>query len=372
MWRLAILLLSVALLTALPTPAYAHPDFPIVSGTIQVEAGGFAAFPLRVHFHRLAGGFDVVAPAGAAVSALVMDDQAFSAYAAGKPAPYLYSSGSSAGSKVNVLIACCHRFDVVFSQQYDQERTYTPYHLVIDNRDSASPATVRLRATLVHDGIAVLVYGAEPFALGPVGALLALIGALLSRSVLRALRGGSHPAGGAGASRRNLLLAGLASLALYVAAAAAILSIALAASAAYGGGLVEGLVVSQAENPDTTEWYEFSFPFRTRRYNALALAVPLAWVLAIVLWSRAFAPALRERLRLVGTIGVLEGAGPLLLAGLVALSYGAPIVPILGGAIVGLPQVLGGLALIRSSPRRRDDEPVARDSARVTKRGTDR
>jgi hypothetical protein len=51
----------------------------------------------------------------------------------------------------------------------------------------------------------------------------------------------------------------------------------------------------------------------------------------------------------VGAIGVLEGAGPLLLASLVALSYGAPIVPILGGAIVGLPQVVGGLALIRSS-----------------------
>jgi hypothetical protein len=361
-------LFSAALVVALPSPAEAHPDFPVVDRTLEVGAGGFAAFPLRAHFHRLVGGFEVIAPTGAAVTTLLMDAEAFGAYAAGRPAPYLYSSGSSAGAKVNALIACCHRFDVVFSQQYDQELTYTPYHLVIDNRDSASPATVRLRATLVHDGVAILVYGGEPFALGPVGAVLGLIGALLSRSVLRALRGGKPPAGGAGASRRSLVLAGLASLALYVAAAAAILSIALAASAAYGGGLLEGLVASQgAENPDTTEWYEFSFPFRSGRYDALALAVPLAWVLAIVLWSRAFAPALRERLRLVGAIGVLEGAGPLLLAGLVALSYGAPIVPILGGAIVGLPQIIGGLALIRSSPRRRDDEAVARDSAHVTK-----
>ncbi|MBI4329639.1 MAG: hypothetical protein HY685_07225 [Chloroflexi bacterium] len=320
--RLPLILITCSLI-AIPEPVYAHPDFPIADTTIEVQPRQFVEFPLSIHYHRVVGSFDVIAPQGSIVTALVMDDQTFSKYASGQPSSPLYSSGKVGTGRLNLLIFCCPVH--VWSGEYDQELTYTKYHLVIDNTESSSSATVRLQAILLHDGVAAVMHGAEPFALGLYGGLFGAIGVILSVFMRRGARATTVASAKDGRARTKMLLLSVGSLAIF--------------SAAYALGF--GLAITETEIS------------RSGGY-----LMPLLWILAIFLWLQGYRMTAPLGSRLAGSIGVIEGLGPLLVASFLAWNYGwnygsiaALLIPALLGGVVGLPQVVGGFYLIQKTQR---------------------
>lgn len=325
------LVLFLGALLALPPSAHAHPDFRIVDQTVTIAAGSYGAFPLSVHYHRLVGTYQVVSPLPATVSALVMDDPAFSSYAAKRPASILYATEKASAGRLNFLIPCCT--GEFFTSPYTGN--YTSYHLVVENGDSSGAVTVRLRADLIHDGMAVIAYGSEPFAAVATAGFSGAFAALMPFFMRRALR----PAWGSSPSPRQLprqaLLLAAASLALGGSIVGFNLLLALAASAAYGGGLVDGQMAAQAMIP------ELPGPLRLLGEN-----YGILWLLGAMLWLRAFVLAAPVGSNLVGAVGVLAGLVPVVLGSLVGFSYGSLVIPVLLG-IFGLPQVAGGLYLSR-------------------------
>ena len=315
------LILIIGSLIAIPKPVYAHPDFPIADTTIEVQPRQFVEFPLSIHYHRVVGSFDVIAPQGGIVTVLVMDDQTFTKYASGQPSSPLYSSGKVGTGRLNLLIFCCPV--IVWSGEYDQELTYTKYHLVIDNTESSSSATVRLQAILLHDGVAAVVHGAEPFALVLYGGLFGAIGVLLSVFLRRGARATTVASAKDGRARTKMLLLSVGSLAIF--------------SVVYALGF--GLAITETEIRGSGGYL-----------------MPLLWILATFLWLRSYGMAAQLGSRLAGSIGVIEGLGPLLVASLLAWNYGwnygsiaALLIPALLGGVVGLPQVVGGFYLLRRS-----------------------
>jgi len=328
------LLLIYYFLIALPSPAYAHPDFPIADKAVEISPGRFIEFPLTVHFHRVVGSLEVISPEVGTVTALLMDDQAFTRYAAGQPSPKLYSSGTTGSARLNFLIACCRVIQL--SREYNRELTYTKYHLVIDNTQSSSSVRVKLRASLLHDGLAIIVYGGEPFAVAMVGPFFGAIGLTMAFMIRRVRRAPVAPLPDSRVGRRIMLLS-MASLAIFVLACMLALGWAIAGSRAYGGSLIDGLSARAAEVPSRLEFL-WSFP--------------VLWMAGVLLWMRGFGKAAAAGSRLLGSIGVIEGAGSLLVGALLAFHYRSIVLPTLFAAIVGLPQIRGGLYLLERSQKR--------------------
>lgn len=118
-----------------PAPAQAHGDDRLVDETVVLAPGETIGFDGELHYHRLIGSF--VADAPIAVR-LVRGDTNSS----------VIDLGPGTDLTINRLVRCC------------DGRAWTPHRLEIENRGDL-PATVRARATLVHDDLAVMVYRAE-------------------------------------------------------------------------------------------------------------------------------------------------------------------------------------------------------------------
>ena len=334
-WGLAFIL---SFLILFPQPAYAHPDFPIAETVVDVPPGGFVEFPLSIHFHRVVGTFEVTSPAGGTITALLMDDDAFTRYAAGQPSSPLYSSGRTDRGKLNYVIACCRI--VLLSREYRQDLTYTPYHLVLDNTGSPSSVTVRIRANLLHDGMAVIVHVAEPFGIIPMIGFFGAIGVGMSVFMRRKIRAATPSSASEAREGPKLLLLSLGSLASFVVLSLVVVSLGIAGMRSYGGNLIDGLILYQKLGLDT--------PSAERYVQVLII---LSWLLAFLFWLGAFRAAVNRGSRLAGMIGIGEGLGWLGFWLLVAVNYGSFFVPAVLAALISLPQSLGGLYLIPKGQR---------------------
>ena len=337
-WGLAFIL---SFLILFPQPAYAHPDFPIADSVLQVPPGGFVEFPLSIHFHRVVGTFEVTSPAGGTITALLMDDDAFTRYAAGQPSSPLYSSDRTDRGKLNYVIACCRI--VLLTREYRQDLTYTPYHLVLDNTASPSSVTVRLRANLFHDGMAVIVHVAEPFGIIPMIGFFGAIGVGMSVFMRRKIRAATPSSLYDGGEGPKVRLLSLGSLASFVALSLVVVSLGIAGMSSYGGSLIDGLaIVTKASGLDLPS---------AGRYDLVEVLIPASWLLALLFWLGAFGAAVNRGSRLAGMIGIGEGLGWLGFWLLVAVNYGSVLVPAVLAALISLPQSLGGLYLISKGQR---------------------
>lgn len=124
------------LMLAVASPASAHGDSPLVNRTVPIRAGGSVTFTGDLHYHRLIAWFSADLP----VIVRLVDP------ASGSVA---VERGPATDIAINELIRCC------------DDRTWTPYNLVIANT-ADQPVAVRAVAHLVHDDLAIMVYGAEP------------------------------------------------------------------------------------------------------------------------------------------------------------------------------------------------------------------
>lgn len=337
-WGLAFVL---SFLILFPQPAYAHPDFPIADSVLQVSPGGFVEFPLSIHFHRVVGTFEVTSPAGGTITALLMDDDAFTRYAAGQAWSPLYSSGRTDRGKLNYVIACCRI--VLLSREYRQQLTYTPYHLVLDNTASPSSVTVRLRTVLLHDGLAVIVHVGEPFGIIPMIGFFGVIGVGMSVFMRRKSRAATPATPYEAREGPKILLLSLGSLASFVVLSLLVVNGGIAGMSSYGGSFIDGLIAIDAPSFQSG-----------RRYDPAEGLSALSWLLALLFWLGAFWAAVNRGSRLAGMIGIGEGLGWLGFWLLVAVNYGSVPVPAVLAGFISLPQVLGSLYLIRRSRRKPD------------------
>jgi len=337
-WGVAFIL---SFLILFPQPAYAHPDFPIAETEVDVPPGGFVEFPLSVHFHRVVGTFEVMSPAGGTITALLMDDDAFTRYAAGQASSPLYSSGRTDRGKLNHAIACCRI--VILSGEYRQDLTYTPYHLVLDNTASSSSVTVRLQAVLLHDGLAVIVHVAEPFGIIPLIGFLGAIGVGMSVFMRRKIPAATPSSPYEARQGPKILLLSLGSLASFVVLSLFVVNGGIAGVSSYGGSFIDGLIAIDAPS--------FQPRLRFGRYDPAEGLIILSWLLALLFWLGAFGAAVNRGSRLAGMIGIGEGLGWLGFWLLVAVNYSSFFVPALLAGLISLPQSLGGLYLISKGQR---------------------
>jgi len=325
--------------------AYAHPDFRIVDGTVVVPQGGFTEFLLPVHFHRVVGTFQVTSPVGGLVEVVLMDDQAYVEYAAGKPTSRLYSSGEISQGTLNFLIPCCLRSGVDPPGQYNQELTYTKYHLVVENRNASPSATVRLRVDLLHDGPAVIMYYGEPFAVAQLGSLFVVVGAGLGLWLRKRAKGRTVTALVADKMiGRKVIMLSLASFGILIFAAISVigLSALLDRTRAFGGAEAEAFMATDAD-------LSLSLAILGGTVSLLAVIVP--WIFAGYVWRMGFAVALRLGARLVGAIFVAQGIA-IIVGFLLAFTYGPFPVPALVLSLVAVAEVPAGLYLIKESMRK--------------------
>lgn len=325
---------TLLVLITLPAPAYAHPDFLIADQTFSIDPRKFLGFPLSVHYHRVVGSFQVISPAGGLVNVYLMDDQTFARYVAGQPAPELYSSGKTNSGVLDFLIPCCigGKWN---SGTYEsgQRNDYTKYHLVIDNRESSSSTTVRLRVDLLHDGIAVITYYGEPFAVAQVGGLFISIPAIWSFTMMKRARNISS----AGNIRmgRKLVLSSVGSVATLFIIAISIYGFSAAIKRAYGESVVASL----------------SFPLGLVGEVLSIAAIITPWVFAVYIRKGSLHIAERLGSGLLGAIFLMLGVGSLLL-GLLTFGYGFTLPQIFFHVIFGTLQVLGGMYLISKFRRK--------------------
>ena len=322
--------LVLIMVVSLAVPGYSHPDFQIASETVVVGPGGFAEFPLSVHYHRIVGNFEVVDPVGGGVTLLLFDEQGFTDYAEGRADSRLYSSEENSKGSVNFLIPCC------------VERTYSEYHLVVDNTASSSPSSVRLHIELVHDDLAVIILDAEPSAAVLGGGLFGVFGVIISLSLVSAVRGSPNASVRERGSVRRVRLLSLAGSTILVAVFLLGFGVAALGVESYGGSLVEGFVagVTRLSLPQG--------PFGST-LSVLVAVMVFPWIFAMILWTKSFGMAVGVGSRMVGVIGIVHGAGLFLIASILALTYESILLPILISGIVGLPQILGGAYLIQRS-----------------------
>lgn len=317
----------------------------------MVPAGNFLEYPLSVHFHRIVGSFAVVSPDAGTVTVLLMDDLNYAEYAAARPASRLYSSGMISRGTLNFLIVCCVKPETtpgyvgeVVSSGYT--RGYTRYHLVLENPDSSASTTVRMKIELIHDGGAVIAYNGEEFAAASTVGFAAVIGVpmifYMRKSIVRTST--FQEARGLGKITVFPVVSGALAASLTLIG----LTLAFLGTLSYGGRLIDGLIASQAE---------FATPLPSLFGGELSVADVLfpLWLLVILLWMIGFRMASTTGSRLLGSTGVIEGVIPLVMGSTLAVHYWpAPLffVPILAAGLVGLPQVLGGLYLIRRFQRK--------------------
>ena len=133
-------LLTVGMLTILAflltaSMAFAHGDVGLVSERLTLEPGETKEFAGELHYHRLVGR----AASDGPVTMLLVDHRTQDVVA---------SYGPDVKLSFNELIRCC------------DDTGWAPHTLILENAGS-STTTVDITARLVHDDLAVMVYGAE-------------------------------------------------------------------------------------------------------------------------------------------------------------------------------------------------------------------
>ncbi|WP_203336635.1 hypothetical protein [Nocardioides limicola] len=133
--RALTVLALVGLAMVAGPPAHAHGDGDLVDQAVSIPGGGSVEFLGDVHYHRL-----IVRLSGDGPVVLRLVDEA---------GAVALERGPARAITVNELIACC------------DDRGWTPYQLVLEN-PGEDTVTLDIAAHLVHDDLAVMVYGAEP------------------------------------------------------------------------------------------------------------------------------------------------------------------------------------------------------------------
>jgi hypothetical protein len=315
--------LAVACLFAAAALAWAHPDAMLVDGRLTIEPGAAATFPASVHFHRLVARYDVVAPAAASLQLELVPFAEGSSRVLVAP---LEGSG-----RLHHLIDCCLEAD------------FSGYDLVVRN-DGPAPATLDLRAWVVHDEFAVVALGAEPGALEvPLALFLGLGVAAVVVAGRRRLQGRGGTGRQRGGRRALLWSQGLFAAAVFVAVA-----LAFAGMVRTGAGPVGGMVAIMADLPVP------GGPFGSRMASVMGVLL-LAWVGAVVAWVVAVARGARS----VPVTALGLALATVHLGGGVALgmTYGAYAVPIGLGIALALPLVASVAMLGPATPAVRRAQP---------------
>ncbi len=151
---------GLALLVVLiPLPARAHGDVALADATVTLAAGESVRFEGDVHYHRLVGRITADTP----VTVGLVD---------ARTGRTVLAAGTAGDHSLNELIRCC------------REQVWAPHVLVVENVGRA-PATVHVRAALVHDDLAVMVDRAESGVAESVVFFGVVWVAVLSRSLRR-------------------------------------------------------------------------------------------------------------------------------------------------------------------------------------------
>jgi hypothetical protein len=296
--------LAAAVLGTAASPAAAHGDELLVRGSLTLAPGEVAAYHGNVHYHRLVARVVADGPVRVRLHDFVTGEVALEV-------------GPASRLAVNELIACC------------DDAAWTPYTLVIENAGDR-PVAVRVRAVLVHDDLAVMVYGAESGTREGAVVITAAWIVLLWWGRRRPRR--------ASALRR----AGWAAAVL----AAGVVIAGVYGWLAYGRAGAAGLVAGLSHVP-VLPWN----PLVSRVSLFLGVAI-VGWLVAGALWARSRpapgSPAWTG-------VGVGLGAGVLGVAGAVVVEYGVLSLPLgmAAGMVIPLALVVatgGGSA-----------GPVARD-----------
>jgi hypothetical protein len=315
---------AVALILAAST-AGAHPDERVVDATLRLEPGEIASFPMSVHYHRLVATFRVHEPGASGLTLLVVP---------GAAATVGVDDGSGASADVAIelvgvgslhhLIDCCLAID------------FADYRLLVRN-DGDAPASVDLRAWLVHDEFAVVVQRAEPGALEVPLALFLALGVSATTVSARGRRRRIDVVGGAGARSPGALpLAWSAGVFVWACALAA--GLAVAGIARYGTGPIDGLIAIMADVPVP------GGPFGSRAATVMGVLM-LAWMASIGLWVRAVHAGAHVWSRWTARLGL--GLAAVSLAAGVAMgwTYGAWAVPLGLALVLAVPLAACSLAL---------------------------
>jgi hypothetical protein len=273
---LAVCLAAAALGTA-ASPAAAHGDELLVRGSLTLAPGEVATYHGSVHYHRLVARVVADGPVRVRLHDFVTGEVALEV-------------GPTLRLAVNELIACC------------DDATWTPYTLVIENVGDR-PVTLRARAVLVHDDLAVMVHGAESGTRE--GAVL------ITAAWIVLLWWGRRRPRRASALRR----AGWASAVL----AAGVVIAGTYGWLAYGRSGAAGLLAGLSHVP-VLPWN----PLVSRVSLFLGVAI-VGWLLAGALWARS-RPAPGSQAW--AGVGVGLGAGVLAVAGAVVVEYGVLSLPL--------------------------------------------
>jgi hypothetical protein len=269
-----ILVFVVVALLGVASPARAHGDVPLVDHTLMLAPGETVTFGGELHYHRLTASIGADQP----ITVQLRDSTT------GRLA---LDRGAARRHTINQLVACC-------------DRGWAPHTLILHNvGDSA--ASVHASARLVHDDLAVMVYGAEP---GTAESVVVL-GAALLAVVWRAVRRASDP----DRVRPMSLRAAAATLAVPV---GVVLVVATAGAIRYGVGGPQGLVAGGADLP--------VLPVNpvVSRSALLLFVLMVGWGWAAARWaaSRPLAPA-----RAWGLLGLAVAGGPIATAVFVGIAY---------------------------------------------------
>jgi hypothetical protein len=289
--------------------ALAHGDARLVDEMIVIEPGGTATFVGEVHYHRLIGRFEADGPIVVELSR-------------GLGSEAVVLEGPADSIAVNVLVPCCHN------------RAWTPHVLIIEN-PGRSAVSVDARATLVHDDLSVMVYGAES---GTEAAVVWMGG--LWALVLWRVR------------RRSASMPPVRSVRAFVVLAACTIGLAAYGASRYGSGSVGGLLGGLADVPIV--------PFNpiVSRASALLLIGMIGWSVVGARWVRSAGMLSLGRWMGMGCLVL----GAVLVAGtLIALGYSAVAMPIAMGLVAIVPLAL--VALGELSARRSGHPTVATTEA---------
>jgi hypothetical protein len=309
---------ALAVVTLAAAPALSHPDETVAEATLRLSPGDVVAFPVSVHYHRLAATYRVEPPGVSGPTLLVVGEEATGVDA-------IVATSLTGAGGLHHLIACCLGVG------------YSEVRLVV-RHDGPLPVHLELRAWAVHDDFAVVTHRAEPGALEvPLAAFLGLGFAAVRVAARERRRRG--PATGPADDRRAAVVFGW-SLGLFAWASAAALALAVAGAVRYGAGPIDGMIAVLADVPVP------GGPFGSRGATMMGLLL-LAWTgsIALWIWSVRLGAHLRSPwpLRLGLALAAVSLAGGLALG----WTYGRWAVPVGLGLVLAVPL---GVAVVALAP----------------------
>ncbi len=275
---------AISLILVLAAPALAHGDERLVEGEFTIGPHQVMSFEGDVHYHRLVAWFDAAGP----ISLRLVDADAGSE---------VFTLGMSTSHSINRLITCC------------DGTAWAPHRLELENH-SDDPVVVTGDAKLVHDDLAVSVFGAEPGVIESMTALAAVWTWALFRNRRRA---GSSPR----AAVKSLAIVSVATV-----------LVAIVGMLRYGVGSAPGLLAGASDLP--------LFPMNpiVSRASVSVFLGMAGWATAGALWAGA-RPAM-TRIAWSG-LGLAVAGAVIVVAALVASTYGTLGVPAFISALALLP-----------------------------------